>query len=110
MTGLQELFGGYDPRLSRSDDAVRHHALVQSADRVAAAGQAKPRAQPVHEAGEAAQQHATAEPEGHGHVLQVGLVDGGGVVCEAAQHMVDSTDSGRKRLASFAAPAAILRN
>ena len=40
----------------------------------------------MHEAGEAAQQHASAEAEGHGHVLEVGLVDGGGMVGEAAQH------------------------
>src|SRR5207247_1999688 len=106
----QALFGGHDLRSGGSDDAVGHHALVQVAHSVAAAGQAKPRKQPVHEATYCAEHHAAAEAESHRHVLQVGFVDGGGMVGEAAEHFDDSTDGAGKRLASFASPAAVLRN
>jgi len=40
----------------------------------------------VHETSQRAKQHAAAEAEGHGHVLQVSLVDGGGMDGEAAEH------------------------
>jgi hypothetical protein len=42
----------------------------------------------MHEAGEAAQQHAAAETERHAQMLQVGLVDRGGVLGEAAKHLI----------------------
>jgi Lrp/AsnC family transcriptional regulator len=42
----------------------------------------------MHEAGEAAQQHAAAETERHAHVLEVALVDRGGVLGEAAEHSI----------------------
>jgi len=42
----------------------------------------------MHEAGEAAQQHAAAEAEGHAHMLEVGFVDRGGVIGEATEHFL----------------------
>lgn len=65
---------------------MRDHSMVQAADRIAAAGQAKPWEESVHEAGEAAHQHPPAEAERHAHVLQIGLVDRGRMVEEAPKH------------------------
>jgi len=55
----------------------------------------------MHETGEAAQQHAATEAEGRGHVLEIGLVDRGRVIGEAAQHRDNSTRHGWKRVACF---------
>ena len=60
--------------------------MVQPSYRVASAGQAEPWEETMHEAGERAKHHATAKAESHTHVLQVGFVDGGGVVGESANH------------------------
>ena len=48
--------------------------------------EAEPWKQTVHETGERAKQHAAAEAEGRAHVLEVGLVDRGGMIGEAAKH------------------------
>src|SRR5438552_3889271 len=81
---LEGVFGGDDVRRLRR--AVRHHTPVQVAHGVAAAAQAQPWQETMHEAGEAAQQHPSAKAEGHAHVLEVGLVDRRGVVGKAAEH------------------------
>ena len=75
-------------------DTMSDHAAMQGANGVASSCQAEPREQAVHEAGEGTGQHAAAEAEGRAHVLQVGFVDRGGMVDEAAKH---SFDSRRKR-------------
>ena len=66
---------------------MRHHAMVQGANRVASPRQAEPWEKTMHETGEGAPQHPGAESEGGRHVLQVGLVDCGGMVGEATQHL-----------------------
>ena len=58
--------------------------MVQGPNRVASPGQAQPWQKTMHETGERANEHAAAEAEGDGHVLQIGLVDRGGMVGEAA--------------------------
>ena len=70
------------------NDAMARHAVMQGADRVAYPGQACPWEETVHETGERANQHAAAKAEGHSHVLEVGLVDRGRVIGEAAKHLV----------------------
>ena len=71
----------------RMHDAMGHHAMVQGADGVASPGAAEPWKETVHETGKCANQHAAAEPEGLAHVLEVGLIDRGGMIGEAAKHL-----------------------
>lgn len=81
---------------------MAHHAVMERADRIAAAGQAQPRKKTVNEAGKRADQHPGAEAEGHAHMLKVGLIDRGGMFGEAADHEENCTGRGRKQLATFA--------
>ena len=67
-------------------NAMGHHAPMQGADGVASPLEAEPWKQAVHETGGGAQQHAATEAKGGAHVLKVGLVDRGGMICEAAEH------------------------
>jgi len=67
---------------------MTHHAVMQGADGVASPGQAEPWKDSVHETGERANQHAAAKAQGHAHVLEVGLVDRGRMIGEAAKHPV----------------------
>src|SRR5689334_11946565 len=89
---------------------MAHHAMMQGADGVASAGEAEPGKQAVHETGERADQHAGAKAEGAAHVLEVGLVDRGGMIGEAAEHSTDSRRRRRKRLANFTSFAVNWRN